>query len=51
MTIMEVPAGCLKPPEVDADDFYRILDTAKPSVSAEDLVQQQKFTEDFGQEG
>ena len=51
MGLMDVPSGALKPPDVDADDFYRILDSIKPSVSNEDLVQHQKFTEDFGMEG
>ncbi|CAG9329601.1 VPS4B [Blepharisma stoltei] len=51
MTLMDVPAGALKPPEVDIDDFFRILDTTRPSVSPQDLLKQQEFTEMYGQEG
>jgi len=51
MTLMQVPPGQLKPPEVDADDFFRILDTMRPSVSPQDLIKQEEFTQNFGQEG
>lgn len=51
MSIMQVPQNSLKPPDITADDFYKILDTAKPSVSPEDLVKQEEFTNAFGMEG
>lgn len=51
MTLMQVPQNCLLPPPVSADDFYRILDSAKTSVSEADLHQHLQFTENFGMEG
>jgi vacuolar protein-sorting-associated protein 4 len=51
MTLMQVPQNCLLPPPVSAEDFYRILDSAKTSVSEADLFQHQQFTENFGMEG
>ena len=51
MSIMQVPKGLLKSPDVQADDFFRILDEFKPSVSAEDLKKHQRFTQDYGVEG
>lgn len=51
MNILDIPPNSLYPPEVTADDFYAILDTAKPTVSAEDLRKHEEFTRVFGQEG
>eukprot|EP00360_Condylostoma_magnum_P001639 CAMPEP_0168316660 /NCGR_PEP_ID=MMETSP0210-20121227/18003_1 /TAXON_ID=40633 /ORGANISM="Condylostoma magnum, Strain COL2" /LENGTH=51 /DNA_ID=CAMNT_0008302119 /DNA_START=1132 /DNA_END=1287 /DNA_ORIENTATION=- len=51
MNIMQIPQNSLKPPDISADDFFKILDTAKPSVSSEDLVKQEEFTTAFGMEG
>ena len=51
MNILDIPPNSLYPPEVTADDFYNILDTAKTTVSAEDLRKHEEFTRVFGQEG
>lgn len=51
MTLMQVPQNCLLPPQVETEDFYRILDSAKTSVSEADLLKHQEFTETFGMEG
>jgi vacuolar protein-sorting-associated protein 4 len=51
MTLMDVPKGALRPPNVSLDDFFKILDTTKPSVSPQDLIKHQEFTEEFGLEG
>ena len=51
MSLMDVPKGSLKPPKISSDDFFKILDSTKPSVSPNDLLKQQEFTEEFGIEG
>ena len=51
MDLLSVPKGLLKPPTVNGDDFFKMLDTTRPSVSANDLIKQQQFTEEFGLEG
>lgn len=51
MGLMDVPKGLLKPPKINGEDFFKILDSTKPSVSAQDLIKQQEFTENFGLEG
>jgi vacuolar protein-sorting-associated protein 4 len=51
MTLMQVPQNCLLPPPVSAEDFYRILDSAKTPVSEADLLQHEQFTENFGMKG
>ncbi|CAG9329110.1 unnamed protein product [Blepharisma stoltei] len=43
--------SALKPSEVDANDFFRILDTIRSSVTPQDLIKQQQFTEMYWQEG
>jgi len=51
MSWMAVPGDKLLEPPVTMGDMLRSLATSKPTVNDEDLVQLQKFTEDFGQEG
>ena len=51
MGLMDVPTGSLKPPKINADDFFSILSSTKPSVSPADLDKQIQFTQDFGLEG
>lgn len=51
MTLNDVPSGKLRPPVVSADDFFNILESAKPSVSQTDLQRQEEFTTEFGMEG
>ena len=51
MVLMDVPKGSLKPPKINGEDFFKILDSTKPSVSQNDLIKQQQFTEEFGLEG
>jgi len=38
-------------PELELDDCITSLSMIKPSVSKEDLVKHQEFTNEFGQEG
>eukprot|EP00744_Colponema_vietnamica_P003527 GILI01005394.1.p1 GENE.GILI01005394.1~~GILI01005394.1.p1 ORF type:complete len:470 (-),score=150.39 GILI01005394.1:235-1572(-) len=49
--LMDVPPEKVKPPDVVMDDFLAVLETTRPSVSPADLVQQEEFTSQFGQEG
>lgn len=51
MTLMDVPANCLKVRDITADDFFNIMTTSKPSVAPNDLVQQQEWTNLYGMEG
>lgn len=51
MTWMDVPGDKLLEPLVSMNDFLRSLQNSKPSVNKEDLKKQDKFTEEFGQEG
>jgi vacuolar protein-sorting-associated protein 4 len=41
----------LMPPEVSIDDFIKALSKIKPTVAAIDLIKQEQFTKEFGQEG
>jgi len=51
MSWMDVPADKLVEPILTVKDIMRCLLNTKPSVSTEDLVKQEKFTTEFGQEG
>jgi vacuolar protein-sorting-associated protein 4 len=52
MTLHEIPEPeLLKPPEVCYDDFLIALSKIKPTVSNGDLLKQEEFTKEFGQEG
>jgi len=51
MTWIDVPSDKLLEPQVTVKDFLLAVKTARPSVSKDDLVKQEKFTEDYGQEG
>ena len=51
MGLWDVPSGSLKPPKIGREDFFQILTSTKPSVSQNDLVKQQDFTNEFGLEG
>jgi len=52
MTLNEIPEPeNLKPPDVCKADFIKAMSKIKPTVSAQDLEKQQKFTAEFGQEG
>ncbi|KAI9146575.1 P-loop containing nucleoside triphosphate hydrolase protein [Paraphysoderma sedebokerense] len=48
---MQIKSEELLEPELTLADFLKSVATAKPTVNAEDLKQQIKFTTDFGQEG
>lgn len=50
MTWTQVEGSKLKEPEVTFNDFLRSLKSIKPSVSAKDIADHVKFTEEFGQE-
>ena len=51
MGLMDVPPALLRAPDIVADDFFKALSHIKPSVSDKDLVKQEEFTKDFGQDG
>ena len=52
MTIAEiVKPETLVAPDISKDDFMRALSKIRPTVSPQDLVRQDQFTKDFGQEG
>jgi len=52
MTLMEVPKPkCVVPPPVQYDDFVKAFVAARPSVSKDDLLEVQRFTREFGQQG
>lgn len=51
MTWKDVPSGKLIPPNVTRSDFERAFARSRPSVNNADLEQNEKFTQDFGQEG
>jgi len=51
MTWVDVEGSKLKEPEVTFNDFLKSLKSQKPSVGPNDIQQQIKFTEEFGQEG
>ena len=51
MTLMDVPANCLKVRDITANDFFNIITTTKPSVSPDDLVQQIEWTDLYGMDG
>ncbi len=51
MSLYDVPSDKLLPPPVTVEDFYKALTTSKPSVSQKDLINYEKFTAEFGQEG
>lgn len=51
MSIFDIPSDKLKPLDVTADDFERVLTQAKPSVGPEDLIRQEDWTKQYGQEG
>jgi len=51
MTLMEVPPERLVAPPFTMRDFLKVLHFTRPTVGAQDLVDHEKFTESFGQEG
>lgn len=51
MKFMDLNGDQLRLPDIDLDDFNVALSKCKPSVSKDDLIKQEKFTKDFGQEG
>jgi len=51
MTWVDVPSEKLKEPIVTIKDCLAALRVARPSVSSEDLIKQEKFTREFGQDG
>ena len=52
MTMNEIPEPqLLKPNEVSVDDFLKAMSNIKPTVSPADLLRQDEFTKNFGQEG
>jgi len=51
MKLIDVPGEQLKVPRIEYEDFVKVLETSRPSVSQDDLQEHEKFTKDFGQEG
>lgn len=51
MSLMDVPGDLLKPIDVTMRHFITVLRQSKPTVSAGDLVRQEEWTKEFGQEG
>jgi vacuolar protein-sorting-associated protein 4 len=52
MNLIEIPEPLkLQPPLVTRDDFVKALSKIKPTVSAHDLLRQEEFTKNFGQDG
>jgi len=51
MTWVDVEGSKLKEPEITFNDFLKSLKSQRPSVGPNDIQQQIKFTEEFGQEG
>lgn len=52
MDFMDIPEPeKLNPPDVTKEDFLKAMTRIRPTVSIKDLEKQEKFTEDFGQEG
>jgi len=51
MTWVDIEAGTsLHPPEVTMRHFKKALKTTRPTVSRNDVVKQEEWTKDFGQE-
>ena len=50
-TWMDVKTDELMEPELTVRDFIKALRTSRPTVNQDDLRQQIKFTQEFGQEG
>eukprot|EP01080_Neovahlkampfia_damariscottae_P010180 gene10180-2600_t len=51
MTLDEVDGSKLEPPVLSKKDFIKSLQTTKPSVGKDDLLDFEKFTKEFGQDG
>jgi len=49
--LMKIDPSLVVVPDVTKEDFFKALRNVRPSVSADDLVRHDKFTEDFGSEG
>ena len=47
---IKVPEKLLAPP-ITVDDFVKAFSKIKPTVNAADLIRQEEFTKEFGQEG
>jgi vacuolar protein-sorting-associated protein 4 len=50
-SLMEIDGDLLGSPKISMQDFEDVLETAKPSVSQNDIVRQEEWTAEFGQEG
>jgi vacuolar protein-sorting-associated protein 4 len=51
ISLEDVPGDKLYPPVLATKDFIKSLKTTKPSVGKDDLIDFEKFTKDFGQDG
>jgi vacuolar protein-sorting-associated protein 4 len=51
MNWMSIEADELQEPELTLKDFIKAIKTSRPTVNESDLIKQEDFTKDFGQEG
>jgi vacuolar protein-sorting-associated protein 4 len=51
MTFIDVPSGMLKPPVVQREDIFAVLQDVKASVSQEEIKKCMEWTKQFGSEG
>lgn len=50
-TWMDIESDELQEPELTIKDFIKAIKNTRPTVNHEDIVKQEEFTRDFGQEG
>ena len=48
---MDIPGDKLKEPPLTVADFFKALQSNRPTVNGADLKRFEDFTQDFGQEG
>lgn len=51
MAWTDIEADELQEPDLTIKDFLKAIQTSRPTVSEDDLIKQEEFTKDFGQEG
>jgi vacuolar protein-sorting-associated protein 4 len=51
MTWRKVPASQLREPQILAEDFFKVLEKVKPSVSELEIKKCEEWTLQFGSEG
>eukprot|EP00475_Leptophrys_vorax_P033941 TRINITY_DN541_c0_g1_i1.p1 TRINITY_DN541_c0_g1~~TRINITY_DN541_c0_g1_i1.p1 ORF type:complete len:449 (-),score=149.24 TRINITY_DN541_c0_g1_i1:56-1348(-) len=51
ISLMDIDGNMLGTPKISKADFEVVFESAKPSVSQNDIVRQEEWTQEFGQEG